>query len=177
MSEPRPVVVDASAMIAIVAGEPLGPDVARLLGELSGQGRPLFVPSHFWLEFVNALSHKGGFPGSRIIEAIHKAEILGIQTIVSDRATLLLTIDRVERFRLSAYDALYLALTESLQGSLVTLDDALIAAAGVLAIRVGRPRLSEAAAVYERDVTWPDYKGLSAMLSKLRADTRAGRAG
>jgi len=32
------------------------------------------------------------------------------------------------------------------------------------------PKLSETPAVYEHDVTWPNYKGASAFLAKLRAE-------
>ena len=65
-------------------------------------------------------------------------------------------------------------LAETLVAPLATLDRALARAAGSRArfLGPGDPghRLSEPPAAYEHDVTWPNYKGASAYLSKLRAE-------
>ena len=74
-----------------------------------------------------------------------------------------------ERYGLSMYDAAYLALADSIDGEVLTFDQALKIAAGDRAITLGH-QLSETQVVYERDVTWPNYKGASAYLAKLRAE-------
>lgn len=169
----RAVVVDASAAVALVRDEPEGPDVAAALVAWKRSARPLLVPSHFWYEVVNALVRRYRWRSEAVLEAIHVLDDAELRTIEADRAGLLLALDRAERFGLSAYDAAYLALAESVDGELMTFDDALRRAAGERAITLGGARLSEAPAVYDHDVTWPDYKGASAYLAKLRADARS----
>ena len=84
---------------------------------------------------------------------------------------LLSAIDFAERHSLTPYDAIYLGLAHAVDGSLMTLDIRLRAAAGERAISPdARGRLSETRASYEHDVTWPKYKGASAYLAKLRAE-------
>jgi hypothetical protein len=112
-----------------------------------------------------------------VLAAVHRLDVFGLQTVEPDRPLLLQVIDRSERFRLSAYDALYLVLAESLDADLATLDLELAAAAGPRAVTfVEGHGLDETPAVYERDVTWPSYKGASAYLAKLRAEALAERA-
>ena len=107
---------------------------------------------------------------TKVLQAVHGLDALGFQTVDLDRALLILTIDASERYGLTAYDAAYIALAISLDGSLMTLDAALRAAAGTRAVHVGPPRLSETPMTNEHQVTWPDYKGASAFLAKLRAE-------
>jgi predicted nucleic acid-binding protein len=128
------------------------------------------VPSHFWLEVVNALVRRYGWAGADVLRSIHDLDLHGIETVDLDQAAVVLTIDLTERHRLSSYDAAYLALAVVMDGFLATFDVALAAAAGARALRPGAPRLSEASVPYEHPVTWPNYKGASAYLSKLRAE-------
>ena len=67
-----------------------------------------------------------------------------------------------------------LALAETVDGQLATLDRTLASAAGSRAILFGDGRrLHETPAAHEHDVTWPNYKHASAYLSRLRAETLA----
>jgi hypothetical protein len=85
-------------------------------------------------------------------------------------------IDLMERTGLTSYDALYLAVAEQLGATLATLDGRLATAAGDrLDPLGGSTRMSEAPAIYEQDVTWPNYKEASAYLAQLRAAAIAGR--
>jgi hypothetical protein len=61
-----------------------------------------------------------------------------------------------------------------LDGRLLTLDRRLVLAAGERAVSLGDRRVSEAHVRYERDVTWPNYRGASALLAKLRAEIIRG---
>ena len=173
----RAVVIDASVAIAIVLDEPAGLRAEQILrGWVAGE-RPIFVPGHFWLEVVNTLGKAHGAGGQRVLAAVHRMDAFGLQTLELDRPQLLQVIDRVERLRLSACDAMYLVLAESLDAELATLDRELAAAAGPRSITFDEAHgLHEASAVYERDVTWPSYRGASAYLAKLRAEALAERA-
>jgi predicted nucleic acid-binding protein len=165
-----PFVIDASLVIAVVRGEPDGLSAAQALDHWTRERRRLIVPGHFWLEVANALGSRRRLPGSAILEAIHEIDGFGLETIDGDRAQLILTIDLMERHGLTAYDAAYLGLAITWDGLVATFDSALRVAAADRLVHVGRPRLAETPASYEHTVTWPNYKGASAFLAKLRAE-------
>lgn len=177
MTQARPVVVDASVAMSIVRNEPTAPAARRAVTEWSARGRQLLVPSHFWLEVVNPLARRYRWDGMAILHGIRDLDELELTTVESDRTQVLLTIDLVERFGLTSFDAAYLALAQIYAADLATLDLELAQAAGVRAIPVDdRRRLSETSTPYEHDVTWPDYKGASAYLAKLRVEAREAAA-
>ena len=176
MTPTRPVVIDASVAVAIVLDEPTGHRAEQDLRGWVARARPILVPGHFWLEVINTLGKAPDPTGKRVLGAIHRLDAFGLQTVEPDRALLLQVIDRVERYRLSAYDATYLVLAESIDADLATFDRELAAAAGPRAVSFGEGHaLHETPAVYERDVSWPSYKGASAYLAKLRAEALAER--
>ena len=174
MTEQPIMVLDASVGVARVRPEEATPEILGAFREWSRTGTRLVVPMSFWWEVVNALTAGHRYSGAQVFEALHELETLEIESRDPDRGSLLLTVTTVERFRLSAYDALYLVLAESVNAPLATLDRALARAAGSRALYLGPGdaghRLSEPPAVYEHAVTWPDYKGASAYLAKLRAE-------
>ena len=174
-----PIVIDASIALAQLRDEVATPNVRAALAEWVRDRRAIAVPSHFWLEVVNALARGKRLPGRLVLEAIHELDELGIASVDVDRALLVLTIDRVERHGLTAYDAAYLALTDSLGGHLATVDRRLAAAAGSSAIYLGPDppprRLSEDREPYGAEPTWPDFAGASAYLARLRAESRKAR--
>ena len=173
----RPVVIDASIALAIALREPRAEAAIRVIRGWSQSRRERVVPSQFWYELVNGLGRRHGFSGQQILDAVYQAERFGLRTVNPDRGTLMLVIDRVERLGLSSYDALYLAVAESLRADLATFDRQLAAAAGPRAVTFDEGHgLHEIPAVYEHDVTWPSYKGASAYLAKLRAEALAERA-
>jgi len=173
VSELPPVIIDASVGIALVRREPAEQMIRSVARRWTELDRELIVPAHFWLEVVNALSRGHRYRGLDLLRAVHELDELDLKTVDPDRPLLLLTIDHVERFGLTVYDAAYLALADIHGGDIATLDRALQVAAGARAIDFdGRHRLSEARSPYEHDVTWPNYKGASAYLAKLRAQAR-----
>lgn len=173
----RPVVIDASIALAIALREPRAEPAIRTIRGWSQTRRERVVPSQFWYELVNGLGRRHGFTGQKLLDAVYQTERFGLRTVNPDRGILMLVIDRVERLGLSSYDALNLAVAESLRADLATFDRELAAAAGPRAITFDeRHGLHETPAVYEHDVTWPSYKGASAYLAKLRAEALAERA-
>lgn len=173
----HPVVIDASIALAIALEEPRADSAIRSIRDWTRARRDRVVPSHFWYELVNGLGRRHGFSGEEMLDAVYRAERFGLRTVNPDRGTLMLVMDRVERLGLSSYDALYLAVAESLKADLATFDRRLAAAAGPRAITFDDGYgLHETPVVYEHDVTWPSYKGASAYLAKLRAEVLAERA-
>jgi predicted nucleic acid-binding protein len=175
MTDNRPIVLDASAAIAFVAREDYGSRIEALLSDSGAADRSIIVPQLFWLEVVNALSGRRKWAGAQVLEAIAELDAFDLNTIDHDRALVLLTIDLVERHGLISYDASYLALAIQQDADLLTLDRQLAAAAGPRSIPLdGGHSLAETGETYERGVTWPDYRGASTFLAKLRADALRG---
>jgi predicted nucleic acid-binding protein len=170
MIGPRALVVDASAAVSIILKEPEAEEAALVIARWTSSGRRVVVPSHFWLEVANSLLRRQKWAGARVLQAIHALDDLQLETVDLDRSLVVLAIDLAERHGLTAYDAGYLALAVSEDASIATFDAALRSAAGSRAVHIGPARLSEAPAPYEHAVTWPEYKGASAFLAKLRAE-------
>jgi predicted nucleic acid-binding protein len=173
----KPVVLDASIALAIILDEPAAAEVEILIRGWIGDARPMLVPGHFWLEVINTMGRAAGMPGESVLEGVHRIDGFDLETVETDRPLLLHAIDRMERFRLTAYDATYLALAERRDADLATFDRELAAAAGSRAIVPGQGRgVRERPLPYERGVTWPDYRGASTFLGNLRAEALARRA-
>jgi predicted nucleic acid-binding protein len=169
-------VVDASAVVAIVRGEPEQADLERILTDRVRARSPLIAPANIWLEIVNSLVRRHRLLSRQVLEAIQRIDSFGVATIDVDRSLVVLTLDLAERYGLTAYDAAYLALARTEDADLLTLDDELALAAGDRAVPIGDDhRLHETPAVYEHQVTWPMYKEASAYLAKLRADALRGQ--
>ncbi len=176
MARAQVVVLDSSVAVARLRIEEHTPQLLHAFREWSRTATRLVVPRPFWWEVVNALAIGHGYAGDAVLEAIRELDVMGLESVDQDRGQLLLAISAVERFRLTAYDAQYLVLAETLQAPLATLDRALARAAGARARYLGPAdpghRLSEPLAMYEHAVTWPDYKHASAYLARLRAEAR-----
>lgn len=171
-------VVDASAMVAVLRSEPEGDEIAEILRNAKRTGSTLIAPSGLWLEMVNTLIRRHRWSSEAVLAALQTVDRYGIKEVNVTRPVLLLTVDVAERFGLTSYDACYLAAAISSDARLLTLDGPLAVAAGDrTVILAGPPRLHETPAVYEHDVTWPRYKEASAYLAKLRAEALAARSG
>lgn len=172
----RPIVLDASVAVPLVHHEDESDRWRRAAAGWFRANRRVIVPDHFWLEVSNTLIRRHRFGGDAVLEALHVLDDVVAETVDIGRPVLLLALDRAERFGLSTYDAAYLALAESLDAELATMDRALGRAAGSRLVSVERPprRLSEERAPYDSSaqVTWPDYSGAASYLSSLRAELR-----
>jgi predicted nucleic acid-binding protein len=173
-------VVDASAAIALVAGEERATLVADVIGARRRSGAEILVPNHFWLEVVNALAIGYRASAALVVEAIAELDATGIQTVALDRPHVLLVIDAIDRHRLTAYDAAYLALAESSEADLLTFDASLAAAAGPRLIPFdGDESIRETPAGYaglETRPGWAAWPGAAAYLRELRKTIRTPNA-
>jgi predicted nucleic acid-binding protein len=168
-----PIVVDASAAIALIRGEPAGPDIARVLRASARDAVRLLAPEMFWLEIANVLLRRLGMRPNDVIEALREMDDLGIEAVRMDRPLLLVAIDFQARFGLSAYDAAYLALAETEDARLLTLDRRLALAAGPRAVDIpghSQARMSEQPAPYGEPVDWAQF---GPYLARLRANARS----
>lgn len=175
----RPVIVcDASVALAWLLDESAPAWVTALWEAVTGGRVDVQVPALFWLEIGNRLVREVDLAGEQVLEAILRLEDLGFQTIEADRSLRLMAIHFARRFSLSTYDALYLALADTSDVPLATLDRRLGAAAAALGRRYGDDpgsAIGETSASYGTDrVADPmSLAALGAYLAELRQEIAA----
>lgn len=110
-------VVDASAVGAVIFGEPEGPTIVRQLAR-----NRLVAPELIFFELASVCVKKlSRYPESRnaILESFGMLKRLAMQSVEVEYPEIVLV---AERYRISAYDASYLWLARGLEAELVTLD-------------------------------------------------------
>lgn len=177
------VVVDASVAIALILDEADSAVIRATIATWLTGDIELLVPDHFWLEVINPLARRHGYDGRRLLEAVRDLDDLPITTIETIRPQHVLAIDLMDRYRLTVYDAAYLALAQAMGARLASTDRVLLEAAGDAGIDPRLPsdpgtehRSAEEAAPYgrsERPVTWPSWPGAGAYLATLRRQATA----
>lgn len=170
----RSIVLDASAAIAMLRREATADRIRGVLRDRSRAGAAVIVPGVFWVEVVNVLARRHRYSGNALLESVAVLDALGITTVEGSRAGLLMAIDAVVSHELTAYDAVYLALASSADADLLTLDDALAAAAGARAVSTGEDSIREARAPYRLE-PWITWEGLHDYLAGARR-AEAGRS-
>jgi predicted nucleic acid-binding protein len=111
-------VVDASALGALVFGEPSGEKVAELLS-----GGRIIAPSLVWFEVASVCLKKiRAHPNKKalIIEAFNNARRLDIEIVQVDH---LEAIELALDMGITTYDASYLWLAREVRADLITLDE------------------------------------------------------
>lgn len=170
-----PIVLDASAAIALIRSEGAEQAITAQLSRLRISGGQLLVPDHFWIELTNVFVNRYAASPGEAVQILRELDELGVESVRTERALILHAIEIQHRYRLSAYDATYLALAEAEDARLLTLDARLADAAGDRAIRLeGMPprRLVEPTATYHRDPI--DWARFGPYLAQLRAEAVAG---
>jgi predicted nucleic acid-binding protein len=172
----RPVVVcDASVALAWLVDES-APAWATTLWESVLHGRvDVKVPDLFWLEIGNRYVRRRDLAVEQVLEGVLRLEALGFQTVDTDRSLRSMAIHHARRFGLSTYDALYLALADTSDLPLATLDGRLGGAAAALGRRYGDDpgsAIGETSASYGTDrVADPmSLAALGAYLAELRQE-------
>jgi len=110
-------VVDASALGALVFGEPKAEEIAKTLGD-----SPMAAPALIWFEMASICRHKIKVHPTRrdqILRASLMAEKLAIEILEVDHPAV---VKLAEETGLTTYDASYLWLARRLKGELITLD-------------------------------------------------------
>ncbi len=123
----RVCVVDASAMGALLFGEPKAEEVAEAL-----EGARLAAPGLLRFEMASVCLKKiVAHPEleDRLITAFGLLEKLAINTVQVDHPA---TVTLARKTSLTTYDASYLWLARELKGELITLDERLVKAMDVL---------------------------------------------
>lgn len=157
MSGSDVLVLDASAAIAILLNDEGAEAVDRVIRRGRLRGVQLVVPELFWIETANTLGRRHGQPLDVILEAVATLDRMALVTVHTDRAGVLVMTAAMLSHGLSAYDATYLALAETLDAKLLTLDRRLASAAGSRAVDIGPGEMRETRAEYRLEpwIQWP----------------------
>jgi len=110
-------IVDASAIGALIFGEPKAEDIAKALGDSQ-----MVAPALIWFELASICLRKiETHPAQRdqILRAFNLARKLAIEIVEVDHWAV---VNLAYETGLTTYDASYLWLARHLQGKLVTLD-------------------------------------------------------
>lgn len=132
------VVIDASALVALVTNEPAAPTVSELIQRWGSEGTEMNAPALARYEIANALA-KQAASDNLGEEAIDEAwavldELPVIYHPLSDGPSVVHATLALQRR--SAYDAAYLALAQDLDAELWTLDGPLARNASTRSYRV-----------------------------------------
>ena len=129
------IVVDASVALKwFVTDEPLVEEAGAVLTQIERDPAPYLVPDLFMNELLAVLCRLPESRPSKVQEALALVEALGMTRVGNGHELLALAADFAGRWRLSGYDAVYVALAALSNGVWLTAD----ARAGR---RVGRSNL------------------------------------
>ena len=165
---PDVVVLDASAALSVLRREPERAQVVRILGEFADRRAEVLVPDLLWLEVANVLIARYRYTPQQVVASIRLLDEFTIRTVPVDRPLWLLTLDRMQRHGLSAYDATYLALAESTNAAILTLDARLALAAGTRAVGGDPHRIQDASVEYVTATPSAVWATFGAYLAELR---------
>lgn len=173
-----PLVIDTSAALAILLKEEAEETVERVMNGWRRRGSRIVVPAIFWVEVVNALVRRHAQPIDVVLEAIATLDGMGVTTVQTGRVGVLATVDAVVGHGLTGYDATYLALAETLDARLLTLDRELAVAAGPRAVSLPSLKvMGEARATYRLEpwITWEEASEYFGAVREVTLREAAGR--
>ncbi len=134
----RPVIVcDASVALAWLLEESAPAWVPGFWDAVACGRVGVTVPTLFWMEVGNRLVRRRDLADEQVMEGVIKLEWLAFETVQTDRSLRVMAMHLARQHRLSAYDALYLALAQVSEAQLATLDQRLGAAATAMGRRYG----------------------------------------
>ncbi|WP_414586181.1 type II toxin-antitoxin system VapC family toxin [Scytonema sp. PCC 10023] len=132
MTTPFRCVVDASVGIKQFVPDPLTPKVNQLFAHLANPQNQFFVPDLFYIECANilwkyvraGLYAAGDVPADLVSLKTFPLRVVSTVDLVEDAVSIALA------YNISAYDASYVALSQQVGATLLTLDQRLIRALG-----------------------------------------------
>ena len=130
----RAVVVDASAAVSFLLGEPAWVERWREWAETDAI---VFAPAHFAAEVANALLRSIRLPAAEVSVQLGRLQRSGVDSADRSVPGLLEAVALADAHRLTVYDALYLQLALDVEAELATLDGALLDAARAEGVAVG----------------------------------------
>lgn len=117
------IVVDASVAIKwFVTGEPLVDEAAQILDQIGRDPTRYGVPDLFMNELLAVLCRLPGSQPAKVQEVLSLVEALGMARVGNGHELLALAADFASRWRLSGYDAVYVALAALSDGVWLTAD-------------------------------------------------------
>ena len=118
------IVVDASVAIKwFMKDEPLVVEAEQVLGEIERNPVPYAVPELFMNELLAVLCRLPASRPSQVQQALALVEALGMTRVGNGHELLALAADFAGQWRLSGYDAVYVALAALSDGVWLTADD------------------------------------------------------
>ncbi|WP_445635471.1 Ribonuclease VapC [Nostoc sp. DSM 114161] len=123
-------VIDVSVCIKHFIPDPLSPKVDRLLAYAANPQNQFFVPDLFYIESANVLwkyVRAGLYPAAKVTTDLATLKNLQLQVVstadlMADAVSIALT------YKTSAYDGSYVALSQQVGATLLTLDGKLVKA-------------------------------------------------
>lgn len=117
------IVVDTSVALKwFVTDEPLVQEAGYVLNEIERDPSPYLVPELFMNELLAVLCRLPGSQPSRVQQALALVEALGLTRVGNGHELLELAADFARLWRLSGYDAVYVALAALTDGVWLTAD-------------------------------------------------------
>ena len=117
------VVLDASVALKWFAvDEPLADAAGRVLKDIEHDPRPYLVPELFVNELVGVMVRTPGATAEHVQEAVALVEELGLTRVGNGHDVLSRAVDFAFAWRISGYDAVYLAVAELTGGVWLTAD-------------------------------------------------------
>ena len=118
------IVVDASVALKwFVTDEPLAEEAGSVLTQIERDSVPYWVPDLFMNELLAVLCRLPESRPARVQEALALVEALGMTHVGNGHELLALAADFAGRWRLSADDAVYVALAALSNGVWLTADE------------------------------------------------------
>ncbi len=163
------ILLDASVAIAWLLDESRPDWVDRVFTDARSGATQVAVPSLFWLEVGNVLTHAGGLTDDQALDGMLRLDAMGMETIDPDRPLRLQALILARETRLTMYDATYLALAISSGARLATLDEELGTAAASRGLALhDRHGIRELPTAYGHDPDATSVAAIGEALARLR---------
>ncbi|MBD2340076.1 type II toxin-antitoxin system VapC family toxin [Calothrix sp. FACHB-156] len=123
-------VIDVSVCIKHFVPDPLSPKVDQLLAHVANPQNQFFVPDLFYIESANVLwkyIRADLYPTAKVTADLATLKSLELQ-VVSTADLVADAVNIALNYGISAYDASYVALSQQVDATLLTLDNKLVRA-------------------------------------------------